>query len=123
MVRFFRHHYPEREKCISYQDLAVHTGTIYKAAGWSVEYIGKPRIRDRGLSYHGGKRWSRVGINGTAPDQAGKARWAISLLVDRVLPNAEAQTVTPVTTDDGSGLESSEKDKARLSTASASERR
>lgn len=79
MVRYFRAHHRHREKCISYQDLAVHQGTIYKAAGWIVEYVGKPRVRHRGVSYHTGKRWSHVGMNGAEADQVGKARWAISL--------------------------------------------
>lgn len=35
MVRYFRRSCPEREKVISYQDLSVHAGTMYKAAGWA----------------------------------------------------------------------------------------
>jgi len=71
MVRHFRKTCPEREKVISYQDLAVHSGTIYKAAGWSVEYTSKPRLRNhkrlRGLD------------RGSDADVAGKARWSLLL--------------------------------------------
>lgn len=76
MVRYFREHCPEREKCISYQDLSVHTGTIYKASGWQVEYIGKPRIRDRSKARVGTRRDYRSNKNGVEPDSAGKARWS-----------------------------------------------
>jgi hypothetical protein len=37
--------FPEVERLISYQDLAVHTGTIYKAAGWRPAENFKPRAR------------------------------------------------------------------------------
>jgi hypothetical protein len=76
MVRHFKKVCPDREKCISYQDLDVHTGTIYKAAGWSVEYISKPRVRDRSKNRVGTNRMYRSNKNGIAPDAAGKARWA-----------------------------------------------
>ena len=61
---------------ISYQDLEVHTGTIYKAAGWTVEYTSKPRARTRGHDATRGRIY-RSSINGAAPDVAGKNRWAI----------------------------------------------
>lgn len=76
MVRFFKKHCLEREKCISYQDLDVHTGTIYKASGWAVEYVSKPRVRDRSKARVGTRRDYRNNKNGEAPDAAGKARWA-----------------------------------------------
>ena len=47
MVRYFRDTQAHRERCISYQDTAVHKGTIYKACGWEIDYIGSTRIRDR----------------------------------------------------------------------------
>lgn len=61
---------------ISYQDLDVHTGTIYKAAGWHIEYVSKPRVRKRGYSEARGRNY-RTSINGQTPDAAGKARWAL----------------------------------------------
>lgn len=76
MVRYFKHTCPEREKVISYQDLDVHTGTIYKAAGWAVEYISKPRTRDRSKARVGTRRDYRSNKNGAEPDSAGKARWS-----------------------------------------------
>jgi hypothetical protein len=76
MVRYFQKACPQREKCISYQDLDVHTGTIYKAAGWAVEYVSKPRIRDRSKKRVGTNRMYRTNKNGIAPDAAAKARWA-----------------------------------------------
>jgi hypothetical protein len=79
MVRYFQKTCPEREKAISYQDLDVHTGTIYKAAGWGVEYISKARIRDRSKPRAGTGRMYRSNKNGIAPDAAGKARWAKKL--------------------------------------------
>ena len=34
MVRLIRRRFPEIVRLLSYQDTAVHAGTIYKAAGW-----------------------------------------------------------------------------------------
>ena len=79
MVRWFRENHPERERCISYQDLEVHTGTIYKACGWYVAYISKPRIRDRSKNRVGTERKYRTNINGVKKDAVGKARWEILL--------------------------------------------
>jgi hypothetical protein len=79
MVRYFQKACPEREKCISYQDLDVHTGTIYKASGWAVEYVSKPRVRDRSKPRVGTDRMYRSNKNGSEPDAAGKARWAKKL--------------------------------------------
>jgi hypothetical protein len=61
---------------ISYQDTAVHTGTIYKAAGWTIEYVGKERVRKRGFSVARGRDY-RTAINGISADSAAKNRWAI----------------------------------------------
>lgn len=47
MTRYFAVTCPERERLISYQDTAVHKGTIYLAAGWQRAYVAKPRLRDR----------------------------------------------------------------------------
>lgn len=61
---------------ISYQDTAVHQGTIYKAAGWTVEYVGAFRVRQRGFSEARGRNY-RIAINGQDADAAPKNRWAI----------------------------------------------
>ena len=79
MVRWFRKRCPERERCISYQDTAVHTGTIYKAAGWKAAYTSKPRIRDRSKPRVGTERMYRWNINGEEADAASKIRWETKL--------------------------------------------
>lgn len=38
MIKLLKVKFPTLQKVISYQDTAVHTGTIYKASGW---YIGR----------------------------------------------------------------------------------
>jgi hypothetical protein len=80
MVKRLRAEYPQYERAISYQDLEVHTGTIYRAAGWKVAAIAKPRQRNR-ENYHrpGTRRAYRWNINGQAADGAGKARWEYPL--------------------------------------------
>lgn len=35
MVKLIRKRFPKITKLISYQDTAVHKGTIYKASGWN----------------------------------------------------------------------------------------
>jgi hypothetical protein len=59
---------------ISYQDTAVHVGTIYKAAGWHIEHISQPRQRTEEFTAFIG---SRRHINGAESANAGKNRWAI----------------------------------------------
>lgn len=80
MRRWFRAERPERERMISYQDCAVHTGTIYKAAGWEPVHFAKPRVRDRSKARVGTRRDYRSNINGSDPDGAGKVRWEISIV-------------------------------------------
>lgn len=80
MVRYFRKHCPEREMVISYQDTAVHSGTIYKAAGWTAAYVSKFRVRDRSGNRVGTTRKYRWGINGVSADASPKVRWQTSLL-------------------------------------------
>ena len=77
MARWFVRFCPERERLISYQDLAVHTGTIYRAAGWKEGHRSPPRRRDRSKPRVGtfGKRDYRSSLNGIEPDIAGKVRW------------------------------------------------
>ena len=80
MVRWFRERYPERERCISYQDTAVHSGTIYKAAGWTPSYTGQERTRDRSGLRAGTDRLYRWNINGPDADATAKVRWEILLV-------------------------------------------
>ena len=79
MVRYFRKNYPESERCISYQDTAVHSGTIYKASNWSVDYVSKERTRDRSKKRIGTNRAYRSNINGVETDSSAKIRWGIDL--------------------------------------------
>ncbi len=76
MVRWFKTNTPERERAISY---AVHTGTIYKAAGWTVGLVAKPRLRDRSAPRRGTRRAYRVDANGKDPACSAKVRWEMSL--------------------------------------------
>ena len=78
MRRWFQIHEPEAEKLISYQDMEVHTGTIYRAAGWSVGYISTARARDR-TGFRPSGRMYRWNQNEDAPDHAAKTRWEIDL--------------------------------------------
>lgn len=75
MARYFSVHHPSREKMISYQDTAVHQGTMYKAAGWDAAYVSKPRVRDRSKPRAGTTRMYRSSINGIEPDASAKVRW------------------------------------------------
>jgi hypothetical protein len=79
MVRYFRTNYPEREKCISYQDTEVHKGTIYRACGWTAEHEGIERIRDRSKNRKNTNRMYRSNLNGLSIDAAKKIRWGVSL--------------------------------------------
>lgn len=79
MRRWFAQACPGRERLISYQDCAVHQGTIYKAAGWKPVYFAKPRARDRSKPRVGTRRDYRSNLNGAEPDGAGKMRWEIAL--------------------------------------------
>lgn len=66
---------PEVPNLISYQDTDVHTGTIYRAAGWDPAYFSKARQRDRSKARIGTRRDYRSNLNGSEPDAAGKIRW------------------------------------------------
>jgi hypothetical protein len=79
MIRWFRANAPERERAISYQDCSVHSGTIYKAAGWDVGLVAKPRQRDRSAPRRGTRRDYRNDQNGADPAGSAKVRWEISL--------------------------------------------
>ncbi len=79
MIRHFKRLCPERERCISYQDTAVHQGTIYKAAGWTAVYTGKAMKRDRSVRKRTEDSPYRANINGSDVDESAKVRWEISL--------------------------------------------
>lgn len=79
MVRWIRRELPEYERVISYQDCDVHTGTIYRAAGWEPAYFSKPRNRDRSKPRVGTRRDYRSDANGLAAAGAGKVRWELAL--------------------------------------------
>lgn len=80
MVRWFRTHEPQCERLISYQDTAVHEGTIYKAAGWIADSISTPRVRNRSANRKGTKRAYRSNINGIEPDASSKVRWRVDIV-------------------------------------------
>lgn len=74
MARFFNKECPQRERMISYQDMEVHSGTIYKAAGWEVANITAARTRDRSTHRPDGRIY-RNDSNGSAAHSSAKARW------------------------------------------------
>ena len=76
MARYFGQYAREREKLISYQDTAVHLGTMYKAAGWEVEFVSKARVRDRSANRVGTNRKYRSDMNGGQSASSEKLRWA-----------------------------------------------
>ena len=80
MAKWYRRNAAESERLISYQDCEVHTGTIYRAAGWTDAHRSEPRKRQRaGYARPGSKRDYRSSINGEAPDVAAKVRWELDL--------------------------------------------
>lgn len=79
MCKRVRVEFPDRERAISYQDTAAHTGTIYRAAGWTAAYTSKPRQRDRSGTRAGTRRMYRWNLNGVEPDAAAKVRWEMRL--------------------------------------------
>lgn len=79
MYGFFSAHHRGREKLISYQDTEVHTGGIYKAAGWHVDFITKARVRDRSKNRRGTHRLYRSDLNGVPASSAEKIRWCKEL--------------------------------------------
>jgi hypothetical protein len=68
MTRFIKRDMPDTKKLLSYQDSAVHSGTIYNAAGWQPRgfrkggaLIWNNNVRKRNLSQADGDkiRWER----------------------------------------------------------------
>ena len=88
MARLIHHDFPRCTRMISYQDVTVHHGTIYKAAGWIAAYQSKARTRDRsnprrprtlllfadGTPGLGGRMY-RTNANGQSVDSSAKIRW------------------------------------------------
>lgn len=78
MRKYIGTNLPDIDRLISYQDEAVHTGTIYKAAGWEPAWHTKARQRDRSPLRTGTRRLYRWDANGTSPSGAAKTRWEIA---------------------------------------------
>jgi hypothetical protein len=76
---------------VSYQDVAVHHGTIYKASGWTPVAISRPRHRDRTPLRSGTARKYRSDANGAAPAASAKIRWQISCGRQKFVPLTAAQ--------------------------------
>jgi hypothetical protein len=67
MTRLIRKARPEVSRLISYQDMEVHTGGIYKAAGWTSDYVAHSaswtnnvRTRPAEQSASPKRRWEKV---------------------------------------------------------------
>jgi hypothetical protein len=78
MAREIRRGWPEIRLLISYQDLEVHRGTIYRAAGWT------PTVTSEGREWDTVKR-SRKKTQSAAPKQ----RW------EKVIRQAETRDARP----------------------------
>lgn len=78
MAKWFRDNAPQHEVMISYQDEAVHEGTIYKAAGWIAEHRTAARMRDRSKPRPNGRIYRRK-VHGIDVDASAKIRWQKSL--------------------------------------------
>lgn len=64
MVRDIRKRFPVIERLVSYQDTAVHNGTIYRAAGWTATMLNKDgewnrpnRFREAAQAGSAKQRW------------------------------------------------------------------
>ncbi len=79
MARWIKRDLPLVPVLVSYQDCDVHTGTIYRAAGWVPAYTSAPRVRDRSKPRTGTRRNYRSNLNGVSPDAAAKVRWQLEL--------------------------------------------
>lgn len=78
MCRWLRKN-TKTEVVISYQDAAVHRGTIYKAAGWTPVAVSRPRFRNREPNRVGTNRKYRSDSNGNTPAASAKIRWQLGL--------------------------------------------
>ena len=79
MTKWFRANHPERERLISYQDTAVHRGTIYLAAGWEPTHTSVARTRNRSIPRAGTGRAYRSNQNGDSVDSTSKVRWEVGI--------------------------------------------
>jgi hypothetical protein len=75
MVREIRKLRPEVVNLVSYQDTEVHTGGIYKGAGWRLDDLPKPSCRE--WNCHSRQRPK-------AQSAAVKNRWSLLLKPKRV---------------------------------------
>ena len=89
-------------RLVSYHDVAVHNGTIYRASGWVPTHVSRPRNRDRSKPRSANSpRLYRTDSNGKAPAASAKIRWEKSLLRGEVLHALSvdqieaAKTLTP----------------------------
>lgn len=93
MTRWIKRNLPEVPMLLSYQDCDVHTGTIYKAAGWYVAHESARRVRDRSKPRVGTRRSYRSNLNGVSTDAAPKIRWQLRLRDDnRALPTVDTKS-------------------------------
>ena len=81
MARDIRSRFPDVVRLISYQDCEVHTGGIYKAAGW--EHAKGYVSRKRGWSKDDGGGRTRIGRTDQAV--AARMRW------EKPIPTREAK--------------------------------
>jgi len=88
MVKDLRKRFPTISKAISYQDSDVHTGTIYKAAGWLHEYSS-----DR-------TRWDKGRVRNEVVTRAEKHRWAKELNEQKILRGIPQETQTESETNE-----------------------
>ncbi len=87
MARLVRDQFPEITRLISYQDTAVHTGCIYRAAGWVATNLSD------------GGEWSRLSRpQRKAQSSAPKRRW------EKVLREATVSESATVTEGDSQSL-------------------
>ena len=63
------------KKAISYQDTAVHKGTIYKAAGWKIENVNS----GSGHQWVAKEKPGAFRKSGNEGEKSPKVRWGISL--------------------------------------------
>ena len=68
MVKDIKKRFPDVTKLVSYQDTEVHTGTIYKAANWTLDAVSKYK------DWSTGKRQRNA-----AQTKADKIRWIYQL--------------------------------------------
>lgn len=78
MCSWFRKN-TDAEAVISYQDLGVHHGTIYRASNWTPVSVSRPRFRNREPLRTNTTRKYRSDLNGAEPAASAKIRWQMGL--------------------------------------------